>query len=159
MTNPQRDVNVQRWSPDRAESSFLPDWWAAAHHTLEVGRVQFLWGGAKPENSIHARTNACSPWSFFAALHFKLYCFAFFQPVEIELLKGATMEKHLLAVRRAYEPKSAVADDTFDCALHRHLVSRGNLTWAWWVNSATEITSRTVWGHCSSTQGQCQRNG
>ena len=72
--------------------------------------------------------NVRSPGSFFTALHFKLHRFAFFQSVEIKLLKAAAMEKDLLPIRGTNKPKSAVANDPLDCALHTHLdLRRGAL--------------------------------
>ena len=68
------------------------------------------------------------------------------------------MKEHFLAISGAYKPKSAVADDSFDCALHRHLDLRRGAFYGGSVNIANEVTSRTRWGHCTSTQVLCQRD-
>jgi hypothetical protein len=55
------------------------------------------------------------------------------------------MEEHLLAISGTNEPESAVADDSLDCALHRHLDAEGTICGGS-INIASEVTSRTRWG-------------
>ena len=105
------------------------------HNTAGARKVQFLWGVAKPGNLRRTWPNVRSPRTLLAALHLEFNSLAFFQSIKVQFLKTAAVEKHLLPICRPNEAKTSVADDSLDCALHKHLCLRmgtfvaGQSTW------------------------------
>ena len=105
------------------------------HNTAGARKVQFLWGVAKPGNLRRTWPNVRSPRTLLAALHLEFNSLAFFQSIKVQFLKTAAVEKHLLPICGPNEAKTAVADDSLDCALHKHLCLRmgtfvaGQSTW------------------------------
>lgn len=120
--------------------------------------------GVIPEGSCATRTlrptgpDVRSSWALIPALHFKLNCLAFLQAIKIQLLKTTAMKEYLLSVRGLNKSKSAVADDSLNCALHRHLDCVRNLRGEpISIIMTASLIPRALCGHSTSRQVLCQR--
>jgi hypothetical protein len=120
--------------------------------------------GVIPRGSRDTRTlrptgpDVRSSGALIPALHFKLNCLAFLQVVKIQLLKTAAMKEYLLSVRGPDKSKSAVADNSLNCALHRHLDCVWNLRGGSInISVIPSLIPHALCGHFTSTQVLCQR--
>ena len=131
-------------NPSGAQPASPSEGWKRLQHS--VIRRRALWCTEFSRSLSEAGAHRRRPRSLFTALHFKLYGFTFFQPVEVQLLEAAAMKENFLPIRGTDESEPAITDNTFDCALHSHLNSaqersHGGSGANYWT--ATETTSRT----------------
>jgi len=128
------------------------------HYSLRC-RNGVIPGGSRDTRTLRPTgPDVRSSWALIPALHFKLNCLAFLQAIKIQLLKTAAMKEYLLSVRGPDKSKSAVADNSLNCALHRHLDCVWNLRGGSInISMTASLIPHALCGHSTSTQVLCQR--